>query len=386
MSNGSPTAFLTWAILASLFFAFLLYHLWSYDRLQCLKWNAGRQPGAFRRLMTYSYLGSTPLFIIFGVGITTLKFKEGFVTLSQNEVYPKPTDLWTKGHRNMLLGLLFVFSVAWALEQITHFEELAFWFFLLDQGPKKRDWFRSLEYRLWSIACFVSILGMPLTALLSRHDILTTDAWIFLVGSLGSTTTNVLFIFILIRFPSFFRHVKAEGADPDVVVRLATFNELNLVRIVFRFATVGPLLILAVDGIRGSHIINRSLFWTDILLIISAIGQFVSGLITIVIFFPRSLTNENGYRNRIASPITEMQTQPHEFVPPDLSGSSTFMRSKSTSRGRTPSPPPFLGPAYTQSSPDIPIELAQSPVGARRRTFPDSTLHPFDVYVANRFD
>jgi hypothetical protein len=84
MSNGSPTAFLTWAILASLvsgavsspstlarfdvdgfqFFAFLLYHLWSYDRLQCLKWNAGRQPGAFRRLMTvrrYIGLGYIPL-------------------------------------------------------------------------------------------------------------------------------------------------------------------------------------------------------------------------------------------------------------------------------------------------------------------------------------
>jgi hypothetical protein len=71
-------------------------------------------------------------------------------------------------------------------------------------------------------------LLLSLTHSPRADNLLQTDAWIFLVGSLGSTTTNVLFIFILIRFPSFFRHVKAEGADPDVVVRLATFNELNV--------------------------------------------------------------------------------------------------------------------------------------------------------------
>lgn len=27
--------------------------------------------------------------------------------------------------------------------------ELAFWLFLLDQGPNRRDWFTSWEYRMW---------------------------------------------------------------------------------------------------------------------------------------------------------------------------------------------------------------------------------------------
>lgn len=34
------------------FLGFLIYHLWSYDRFQCLRWSAGRQPGAFKRVMT----------------------------------------------------------------------------------------------------------------------------------------------------------------------------------------------------------------------------------------------------------------------------------------------------------------------------------------------
>lgn len=72
--------------------------------------------------------------------------------------------------------------------------ELAFWIFLLDQGPEKRDWFTSWEYRLWSIcssrssvlvrgldrtfflSCLggiATIFGMPLTALAARHHLVT---------------------------------------------------------------------------------------------------------------------------------------------------------------------------------------------------------------------
>ncbi|KAH9067523.1 hypothetical protein EDB87DRAFT_1552329 [Lactarius vividus] len=381
MSNGSPTAFLSWVILSSLFLAFLLYHLWSYDRLQCLRWNAGRQPGAFRRLMTYSYLASTPLFILFSTGMATLKFKE---------VLPKPPDLWHKNHQHVLLALFFVFSVAWALEQVTHFEELAFWLFLLDQGPEKRDWFTSWEYRVWSISCAAAILGMPLTTMIARHNILTIDAWIFLVGTLSSSTTNVIFIYVLVRFPVFLRHVKAEGAAPDIVVRLATFYELNLIRIVFRFLASTPLLILAVDGIRGAHRVNRSLFWSDILLMISAIGQVISSLITVMIFFPRSVTKENGYHPRVASNAAPIQTQPDAFVSPELAQAPMHLQihsphltslpgtPKSVSREGTPSPPPpFLRHSYTRSSSDIPIELERPPASSRRTTLPESVLHHF---------
>ncbi|KAN0137766.1 hypothetical protein V8E53_004250 [Lactarius tabidus] len=394
MSNGSPTAFLSWAILSSLFLSFLLYHLWSYDRLQCVKWNAGRQPGAFRRLMTYSYLCSTPLFILFSIGITTLKFKQGFVVMSENEVLPKPADLWPKRDQHLLLGLFFVFSIAWALEQVTHFEELAFWLFLLDQGPEKRDWFTSWEYRVWSIVCAAAIVGMPLTTMIARHNILTIDAWIFLVGTLSSSTTNVIFIYVLVRFPVFLRHVKAEGAAPEIVVRLATFYELNLIRIVFRFLASTPLLILAVDGIHGAHHINRNMFWTDILLMFSAIGQVISSLITVMIFFPRSVTKENGYHARMASNVAAIQSP--AFVSPELIQASMRMEPhhgsipgtpKSMSRERTPSPPPeFLRHAYTRSSSDIPRELERPPVSSRRKTLPESVLHHFVTTFTSPID
>lgn len=92
----------------------------------------------------------------------------------------------------------------------------------------------------------VAVLGMPLTTLVTRGDIDTVRsnfsvtfavfifwnaqclAWIFLAGSSAGTFTNVLFLYVLARFPGFIRHVKSEGAEPDVVVRLATFYQLNV--------------------------------------------------------------------------------------------------------------------------------------------------------------
>lgn len=72
-------------------------------------------------------------------------------------------------------------------------QELSFWLFLLNQGPGKRDWFDSWEFRIWylgkilpsltwvsysaplicNIGSIIAVLGMPLTTLVSRNEIET---------------------------------------------------------------------------------------------------------------------------------------------------------------------------------------------------------------------
>jgi hypothetical protein len=118
------------------------------------------------------------------------------------------------------------------------------------------------------------------------HQWSKCEAWVFLVGSSASTATTLCFLYILFRFPIFIRHVKEEGADPDVVVRLTTFYNLNVswvhrtarpsiklqqplpswlvqvVRVMFRFLFTIPLFVLAIDGVQGQHDINASPFWS----------------------------------------------------------------------------------------------------------------------------
>ncbi|SJK98137.1 uncharacterized protein ARMOST_01397 [Armillaria ostoyae] len=115
MSSGSPPAYLLWAVLACTFQAFMTLHLWSYDRFQCLKWSSGRQPGAFKRVMTYSYVATVPLLVVFSVAVTILKYREGYVTLLDT-VLPTPLALWHHTHLQWVLPLYFVLSFAWAFE------------------------------------------------------------------------------------------------------------------------------------------------------------------------------------------------------------------------------------------------------------------------------
>jgi len=177
--------------------------------------------------------------------------------------------------------------------------ELTFWLFMLHQGPRKREWFDSWEVRLWYIGAIFSVLGLPLTTVITRYQIDMCEAWVFLVGSSASTATTLCFLYVLASFPIFIRHVKQEGADPAVVIRLTTFYNLNVVRVMFRFLFTIPLLVLAIDGVQGRHKINADPFWSDFLLILGGIGCFISSSITLLIFFPHSNPQEAGYTPKL---------------------------------------------------------------------------------------
>ena len=88
-----------------------------------------------------------------------------------------------------LVNLLLTFLI---LSRVTHLEELAFWLYLLHQNPDKEAWFSSWEYRLWYIGklkhamcslnsfantsvvgSVAAIIGMPLTALITRKNLET---------------------------------------------------------------------------------------------------------------------------------------------------------------------------------------------------------------------
>ncbi|KAJ7645935.1 hypothetical protein DFH06DRAFT_1210746 [Mycena polygramma] len=302
MSNGSASAYLLWALLAVSFFTFMLIHLWSYDKFKCLRWDSGRQPGAFKRVMTYSYFATVPLLMVFSVAMTALKYQEGAFVLDDGTIMPRPFAVWQKIHLRWIIPLYFILSIAWSLELVTHLEELTFWLFLLHQGPRKRDWFHCWEFRAWYLGSLVAILGMPLTTLMKRHNLETCEAWIFVAGASAGTFTTVCFLYVLVNFPAFIRSVKAEGAEPDVVVRLATFYHLNCIRVVFRFLFTLPLLVLALDGlVDHSFAVIGSPFWSDILLMMGGMGCFISSAITMLVFFPRSMTFEAGYKAQALS-------------------------------------------------------------------------------------
>ncbi|EJF60734.1 hypothetical protein DICSQDRAFT_170879 [Dichomitus squalens LYAD-421 SS1] len=292
MSHTTPATYLVWSIMSTLLGMFLVFHLWKFDRFKCLKLNNGPYSGAFKRLMTYTYLLSVPGIIAYAIGFAAIKYQEGFVQLLPSGIIPVPWQLWTQTHKAAILPLYLLFTISWSLEMVTHLEELCFWLFLVNSGSVQQDWFRSLYFRTWIVGSIVAVTYMPLVTIFTRSDPLKCEAYTFLAGSLGSLSLTLWFMPILWTFPEFIGNLKRSGVDIRTIVRLTTFHELNCIRVLFRFLFVVPLLVLAVDGVRPHQHVNESPFWTEFLTSVAAVGCVVSSAITLVIFFPRNVEGE----------------------------------------------------------------------------------------------
>ncbi|KIP03605.1 hypothetical protein PHLGIDRAFT_55317, partial [Phlebiopsis gigantea 11061_1 CR5-6] len=292
MSHSTPATLLVWAVLSVLLGIFLVHHLYRYDRFKCLKWNHNLHSGAFKRIMTYTYLINVPLITIYSIGFATIKYKMGWMEVPGHGIVPTPWQYWPKMYQHAILPLYLIFSVGWSLEQITHLEELCFWLFLVTAGRAQQDWFRSAYFKVWVAGSIVSVIYMPLVTIFTRADPLKNEAFTFLAGSLGSLCITLLFTPILWTLPRFIESLRTDGVDKDTVLRLIKFHELNTIRIVFRFIFTLSLVILGADGARRHAHVNDSFFWTEFLAILAAVGVTVSSGITLIIFFPRSIEKE----------------------------------------------------------------------------------------------
>lgn len=96
------------------------------------------------------------------------------------------------------------------------------------QGPSQRHWFSSWEFRGWVLGSVMAVAGLPTLTFLLRDNVDQQEPWLFFAGSMGSLVVTLWFLVVLWKFPAFLRRVRSEGADAEVVVRLATFNELNV--------------------------------------------------------------------------------------------------------------------------------------------------------------
>ncbi|KAG1879793.1 hypothetical protein F4604DRAFT_1620275 [Suillus subluteus] len=314
MAHMGPAVNLVWATLTVMvgsFESFLVYHLWSFDRFKCLRWNHGLRSGTFKRVMTYSYLTSIPLITIYAVGFSIIKYSYGFTVIPGMGITPTPYELWSDSAQSAILPLYLCFSVAWGLEMVTHLEELCFWLFLIHSGSAKQDWFRSLYFKTWAIGSVIAVICMPLVTVLTREDPYKCEAYTILIGSLGSLSLTIWFLPILWTFPTFLESLKQANVDTSTIIRLVKFHELNCIRVFFRFLFTVPFVILGIDGIRPHQHINDKMCVLYLLGMIAGIGCVVSSGITLIIFFPRSIKGE--IANREAARELRRLPRPNTF-------------------------------------------------------------------------
>ncbi|VDC00151.1 unnamed protein product [Peniophora sp. CBMAI 1063] len=290
MSHLNPPVLLIWTILAALLGAFFASHLWAFDRFRCLRWNQGSQ-GAFKRVMTYSYLLALPLFFVYSIVSTIIKYDEGYVSIPGYGVVAKPYTRWTPGHRAAILPLNFCFAFASSFEIISHLEETCFWHYVVSSGPAQKEWFKSVYFKIWVCGSIIAFFYPPLVTLLTRDDVSRNEASTFLSSGVAITLNTLAFLPVLWKFPRFLYGLRKDNVDMQTLSRLTKFHEMNKIRLFFRTMVGLPILILACDGLSHQHIAENN-FGTDFLAIIAGVGIVVSSGITLTIFFPRSIEGE----------------------------------------------------------------------------------------------
>ncbi|KAG8919686.1 hypothetical protein FRC02_001445 [Tulasnella sp. 418] len=315
MSVISPAAALLWAILSTLLLCFLLNHLYRFDGYQSLKWGSttNRQQGSFKRILTYSYILSVPIMIIFSITLASLKYSYGYMSMLDGSIRPVPVEMWDETAKTVLKCIYIMFSIGWALEIVSHLEELNFWLYLLTTTSKPRPWLESPFFIAWCLGSLLAIVGIPTVAGFAGVDP-RAEAYIFLAGSVGGLSVTLMSLIVVGWFPKFMNRIRADGAEMDVIVRLAKFRELNNNRVFFRFLFVIPALMLSIDGLSDNPYFQKHPAWTDLLAMMAGVGLVVSSCLTLLIFFPRSFDYESNSphlskRSRRGQSMTQRELQ-----------------------------------------------------------------------------
>ncbi|KAI0031980.1 hypothetical protein K488DRAFT_86300 [Vararia minispora EC-137] len=335
MSHLSAPVLLVWTVMGALLGAFYALHLWAFDRFRCLRWNHGTSQGTFKRIMTYSYMLAVPLLLTYTFGFTVIKYQEGMLYEEGFGVIPKPYTLWTDAHRQAILPLYLCLSLAISFEVITHLEETCFWLYVVSAGPVQVSWFRSTQFKIWVAGSIAAILYAPLTTIFTRKDSFTCESATFLAFAIGSGLVTLIFLPVLYAFPGFLDGLRRENVSIETIVRLTKFHELNKIRVLFRLMFVVPITILAVDGL-WFQVLARSVFATDILSVVPAVGIIISSGITLLIFFPRDTESELERKTARTANLRPPQQAVHapRFLRKSRTGSrSTIVRPQYEPRG-----------------------------------------------------
>ncbi|KAG8903744.1 hypothetical protein FRB99_002835, partial [Tulasnella sp. 403] len=189
MSQISPTTAMLWSILSIMYLAFMLHHMYRSDRFQCPHWPS-REPANFKRVLTYGYMLSIPLLVVFSVGNAVLKYRYGYTQLPNGAIIPTPLTMWSERSKAAGRAFYTLLAIAWSLEIVSHLEEWTFWLFLLSPTVQARQWIHSPHFLSWCIGSGLAIIGMPLVAGLAG-DLAHAEAYVLLAGSVGSGIITV---------------------------------------------------------------------------------------------------------------------------------------------------------------------------------------------------
>ncbi|KAI9348835.1 hypothetical protein BD770DRAFT_446206 [Pilaira anomala] len=224
---------------------------------------------------------------------TYIKYTEGFIVYEGN-IISKPFELWSATHKKNMIAMDYIECVTFSLQVGVFCLMQSFWNYLSNTVARK-SFMGSFEFKFYIVWALLSMAMFPILQWVYRNDITKREGVPQLAYGVEALAAALLGIRSHFRFKRIIGlSQKNNGAsNKAIVTRLAYFKDMNaLVSIILFFYAIS-FIILCVDGLTETRIINKSKFATDTIIANANICIVFLWLLLISIFHPRPQYSRN---------------------------------------------------------------------------------------------
>ncbi|KAG0321947.1 hypothetical protein BG000_003065, partial [Podila horticola] len=243
-----------------------------------------------RSIVTLAILLGMPLNLVYDIGSANIKYKEGFMDISQGAgvIIAKPSNFWVDGHVEQAKTLDYLLAVGMAMLTSTLFLLQSFWSFI-SKSVTKSTFMTSFEFRLNIVVSVIVIVLFPTIQFLFRNNHALREAAPQMAFSVFLLFVSLLGVRTHFRFNSLLKVAvnTVTDATKSVVVKLEYFKDLNLILSASLFGTSIALGIASADGLTPSPTIARNKFASDLLIAHVNFFSFINWVTLLLIFYPR---------------------------------------------------------------------------------------------------
>ncbi|KAF9170282.1 hypothetical protein BGX21_005025 [Mortierella sp. AD011] len=288
MSHQSDYSFVQRAVANGWFYIWFVVYAFRYDRFMAL--NLRRiMRFELRSIVTLLLLIAIPLHLSYDIGLTTIKYYEGFIVdPDNNETVSKPSYLWSQPHQDLASVLDYTLACAMAIFASIFFLLQSFYHYI-SKSVTKSSFMSSLEFRI-NIICSVMLIAVfPLIQYLARNGHNKREAAPQLAFSLVTCCIGALGIRSNSRFKTLLKVALMTMTEnsQDVAEKLEHFKDMNMILTISMFGTGIPLVIASVDGLTPNPVIATNKFASDFLVMNVNFFEFIIWVTVVLIFYPR---------------------------------------------------------------------------------------------------
>ncbi|KAF9352803.1 hypothetical protein BGX26_009431 [Mortierella sp. AD094] len=288
MTHQSDYSFLQRAVANGWFYLWFVVYVFQYDRFTALNFKRVMR-FELRSIVTLLLLIAIPLHLSYDIGLTTIKYYEGFwVNPQNNEIVSKPSFLWSQPHQDLASVLDYTLACAMALLASIFFLLQSFYHYI-SKSVTKSSFMSSLEFRINIVCSVMVIAAFPLIQYLARNSHNKREAAPQMAFSVVLCSIGILGIRTHFRFKSLLKValMTVSESSQGVAEKLEYFKDMNMILIVSMFGTGISLGIASVDGLTSNPVIARNKFASDFLVMNLNFFEFIIWVTVVLIFYPR---------------------------------------------------------------------------------------------------